>query len=45
MTILQITIDTAGQVGVNPRIVKVVCDDDLSAVTAAGFLNPQVLSG
>lgn len=45
MTALQITIDTAGQLGVNPRIVKVLCDDSLAEVTAAGFLNPQNLSG
>jgi len=41
MTISNITIDVAGQIGVNPRIVRVVCDDTLSEVTTAGFLNHQ----
>lgn len=44
MPISQITIDTAGQVEVNPRIVKVVCDDSLATVTAAGFLNNAQLA-
>lgn len=44
MTITQVTVDTTGQVDVNPRIVKVVCDDAIAAVTTAGFLNNNVLA-
>jgi hypothetical protein len=43
MTIQQVTVDTAGQIGVNPRIVKVVCDNTLTEVTTAGFLNNNSL--
>jgi hypothetical protein len=45
MSVTQITIDTTGQIGVNPRIVKVVCNDSLSDVTTAGFLTNSSLSG
>jgi hypothetical protein len=43
MTISQITVNTAGQIDVNPRIIKIVCDNSLAEVTAAGFLNQEVL--
>lgn len=39
MSILTIVPDTAGQVGVNPRRVKVISTDDLAAITSAGYLN------
>ncbi len=38
MSISEITTNTTGQIGVNPRIVKVVCDNTLTEVTTAGFL-------
>ncbi len=39
MAILQITTDFAGQVGVNPRLVRLLCDDDYATVTTSGYLN------
>lgn len=39
MAILQITTDFPGQVGVFPRLVRVLSDDDYATVTAAGYLN------
>jgi|SRR5579859_1193998 hypothetical protein len=47
MGILQFTTDEAGQIGQNPRRVKIVTTDNLSTVTAAGYLNKQgqVLQG
>lgn len=45
MGILQITTDTTGQIGVNPRRVKIITTSDLTAVTTAGYLNPATLEG
>lgn len=46
MPIIQdITTDTAGQIGVNPRTVRIVCNDSLGTVTSAGYLNPTSLQG
>ena len=45
MGILQITTDTAGQINVNPRRVKIITTDSLSTVTTAGYLNPAQLEG
>lgn len=39
MSITSITTDVAGQTGVNPRRVKIVCDNIFDELTAAGFLN------
>ena len=43
MSILSIYTDTAGQVNVLPRRVKIICTDTLAQVTAAGYLNPVSL--
>ena len=45
MSIISIYTDTAGQVGVNPRTIRIVATDSLAAVTTAGYLNPSVLEG
>ena len=45
MGIVSIVTDQAGQVGYNPRIVKVITTDNLSTVTTAGYLNPVTLQG
>lgn len=39
MPILQITTDFAGQVGVSPRLVRLLCDDDYADVISSGYLN------
>lgn len=39
MAIISITTDVAGQIGVNPRRVKIISDDNLTTVTTAGYLN------
>lgn len=39
MPILSITTDTAGQIGVNPRTIKIVTTDSFSVITTAGYLN------
>ncbi len=45
MSIISFTTDVAGQIQVNPRRVKIICTDTLSAVTTAGFLNQIVSEG
>lgn len=45
MTIKFIQFDFAGQVGVNPRLGRIVCTENLTEVTTAGFLNPASLMG
>jgi|SRR5579862_6389411 len=45
MGILSITTDTAGQVNVNPRRVKIITNDNLATITTAGYLNPISLQG
>ncbi len=45
MSIISIYTDTAGQVGVNPRRVKIVSTDSLATITTAGYLNPTSLEG
>ena len=42
MSIVSIFIDTAAQIGVNPRIVRIISTDNLATVTTAGYLNPTV---
>jgi len=39
MTISQIQLEFAGQTNVNPRLGRIVCDDNLSTITTAGYLN------
>src|SRR5271154_7183435 len=39
MSIVQITTDFAGQIGVIPRLVRVESTDDYAVATAAGYLN------
>ena len=39
MTISQIQLEFAGQTNVNPRLGRIVCDDTLSTITTAGYLN------
>lgn len=38
MTILSFTTDVAGQIGVKPRLCRILATDDLDAVSAAGFI-------
>lgn len=45
MGIIQITTDTAGQINVNPRRVKIITTDNLATVTTAGYLNVPALEG
>lgn len=45
MTILQITTDFAGQVGILPRLVRLLSDDDYDTITAAGYLNGAAAMG
>ena len=45
MGLLSLNTDVAGQIGVNPRRVKMVTTDNLTAITTAGYLNPQNLEG
>lgn len=45
MAIQDFITDTAGQVEVNPRILKLICDDTLATITTAGYLNPQISQG
>lgn len=39
MSIVSFTTDVAGQIGVNPRRVKMVSTDNLATITAAGYVN------
>jgi hypothetical protein len=45
MAIKFIQFDFVGEVGVNPRLGRILCTENLSQVTAAGFLNPVTLMG
>ena len=45
MAILSITTDTTGQININPRIVKIVCNDMLSVITSPGYINPTIIPG
>lgn len=45
MGILSITTDTAGQINVNPRRVKIITTDNLATITTAGYLNRIALQG
>lgn len=44
MGIVSLVTDTAGQVDVNPRRVKMISTDNLSKITAAGYLNKEAIS-
>lgn len=39
MPIKSITTDVAGQINVNPRSVKIQCDDDLAAILTPGYIH------
>lgn len=43
MSVLSFTVDVAGQIGVQPRRVKIISTDNLATVTTAGYLNNQSL--
>jgi hypothetical protein len=43
MPIIQVTTDFAGQVNVNPRLVRVNCNDNLTKVTSPGYLADHLL--
>lgn len=45
MSVLNIATDFAGQVGVNPRRVCIVSNDNLSAVTTLNYLKSATLMG
>lgn len=45
MAILEWSIDTAGQVGNDPRTVRIVSNDTLDTITSAGYLNGLVAMG
>ncbi len=42
MTVLNFIPDTTGQVGINPRIVKIVSDDVFATITASNYLQPYI---
>ena len=42
MPITQFTTDVPGQIGVNPRLVRIIATDNYATVTAAGYLNAQL---
>lgn len=42
MTVLNFVADTVGQVGINPRIVKIVCDDVFATITAENYLQSYI---
>lgn len=45
MGILNLTTDVAGQIGVNPRRVKMITTDSLATITTANYLNAGNLEG
>lgn len=45
MTILQITTDFPGQVGIMPRLVRLLSDDSYATITGAGYLNGAAAMG
>lgn len=45
MSLLKIDPEFAGQVGVNPRLVRITSTDNYATVIAAGYLNPANLMG
>lgn len=45
MPILDINPDYTGQVGILPRTVKVICNDNYATVTSAGYLNSSTNQG
>jgi hypothetical protein len=42
MPITSFTTDVPGQIGVNPRLVRMISTDNLATVTTAGYLNVQL---
>lgn len=45
MTILQMTTDFAGQVGIKPRLVRILVTDGYQNITTPGFFNPITMQG
>lgn len=45
MSIQQITTSFAGQVGVKPNLIRILCDDSFSTITAANYLLPAKNQG
>ncbi len=45
MAILEITTEFAGEIGVQPRIVRIVTDDTNATVTTAGYLSSSITMG
>lgn len=45
MSIVSITTDVAGQIGVKPRRLAIIATDNLATVTTAGYLNSSNLQG
>lgn len=45
MAILSANFNTTGEQDLNPRIVRIVCDDDIDTVTADGYANDLVQQG
>jgi hypothetical protein len=45
MSILSITTDFSGQVGVSPRLPRITCDDDLATVTSLNYLQGVMNQG
>lgn len=39
MSVKSVVTEFAGQAGVTPRLVRIICDNSFSEITAAGFLN------
>jgi len=39
MSILSITTDITGEIGIVPRLVRISCNDSFSVITTAGYLN------
>jgi hypothetical protein len=45
MSIFNINPDYTGQIGIRPRTVKIICNDNYATVTSAGYLNSSVNQG
>lgn len=45
MSILQYSTDLAGQTAVHPRLVRIICDDDLSTITSLNWLQQIIIEG
>lgn len=45
MSILQYSTDLAGQTAVHPRLVRIICNDDLSTITSLNWLKQIIIEG